>query len=77
MEKSQNETDNTTKKIIEINDTEVRGHLRELVRGSVEETLNGLLDAEADALCGAQRYERSPDRVDTRAGSYKRGTADS
>jgi hypothetical protein len=46
MEKSQNETDNTTKKIIEINDTEVRGHLRELVRGSVEETLNGLLDAQ-------------------------------
>jgi len=73
MEKSQNETDNTTKKIIEINDTEVRGHLRELVRGSVEETLNGLLDAEADVLCGAKRYERSPDRVDTRAGSYKRG----
>ena len=72
MERSQNETDNTTKKIIEIDDTEVRGHLRELVRGSVEETLNGLLDAEADALCGAGRYERSPDRVDTRAGSYKR-----
>ena len=73
MERSQNETDNTTKKIIEINDAEVRGHLRELVRGSVEETLNSLLDAEADALCGAKRYERSPDRVDTRAGSYKRG----
>ena len=73
MERSQNETDKTTKKIIEINDTEVRGHLRELVRGSVEETLNGLLDAEADALCGAKRYERSPERVDTRAGSYKRG----
>ena len=73
MERSQNETDKTTKKIIEIDDTEVRGHLRELVRGSVEETLNGLLDAEADALCGAGRYERSPERVDTRAGSYKRG----
>lgn len=73
MKRSQNETDNTTKKIIEINDAEVRGHLRELVRGSVEETLNGLLDAEADALCGAKRYERSPDRVDTRAGSYERG----
>jgi len=48
--------DNTTKKIIEINDTEVLGHLRELVRGSVEETLNNLLDAEADTLCGAKRY---------------------
>jgi transposase-like protein len=30
------------------------------------------LEAEADQFCGAQRYERSPDRVDTRAGSYER-----
>jgi transposase-like protein len=44
----------------------------ELVRASVEETLNGLLDAEADELCGAARYERSADRVDSRAGSYQR-----
>ena len=73
MDKDQKTAEDTTKKIIEIDDTQVRGHLRELVRGSVEETLNGLLDAEADALCGAKRYERSPDRVDTRAGSYKRG----
>jgi transposase InsO family protein len=28
------------------------------------------LEAEANQLCGAKRYERSPDRVDTRAGSY-------
>ncbi len=34
--------------------------------------MNGLLDAEADQLCRAQRYERSPDRVDTRAGHYER-----
>jgi len=73
MDKDQKTTEEPMKKIIEIDDTQVRGHLRELVRGSVEETLNGLLDAEADALCGAKRYERSPDRVDTRAGSYKRG----
>ena len=33
-----------------------------------------LLDAEADdRLVGAKRYERSPDRVDTRAGHYERG----
>jgi len=31
-----------------------------------------MFDAEADALCNAQRYKRSPDRCDTRAGSYKR-----
>jgi transposase-like protein len=43
-----------------------------VVRDSVEETLNGLLEAEADELCGAKRYERSPDRVDTRAGHYTR-----
>lgn len=36
----------------------------------MEESLNAMLDAEADVLCSAQRYERSPDRVDTRAGSY-------
>ncbi len=30
------------------------------------------MEAEADQLCGAGRYERSPDRVDTRAGSYER-----
>ena len=38
----------------------------------MENTLNSLLDAEADALCGASRYERSPERVDTRAGYYTR-----
>ncbi len=36
----------------------------------VEETLNAMLDAEADRLCGAGRYERSEGRQDTRAGSY-------
>jgi transposase-like protein len=60
-------------KLIEINEGEVHEHLGQLVRKSVEETLNGLLDAEADRLCGAGRYERRSDRVDTRAGSYTRG----
>jgi putative transposase len=31
-----------------------------------------MLDAEADAICNAQRYERSPERQDTRAGHYTR-----
>ena len=43
-----------------------------MVRGTVEETLNAMLDAEADQLCGAGRYERSQTRQDTRAGSYER-----
>jgi putative transposase len=68
-------TDDSTKplsRVIRIDEGEIRGHLDEMVRGTVEETLNGLLDAEADEMCRAQRYERSPDRVDTRAGHYTR-----
>lgn len=57
---------------IKIDGEAVRGHLDELVRATVEETLNQMLDAEADQLCRAKRYERSPDRVDSRAGSYSR-----
>ena len=54
-------------------DTEkVRGHLDEAVRGTVEQTLNQLLDEEADRLAGAGQYERSTERKDTRAGSYQR-----
>ncbi len=59
-------------KVVQIDERRIQDHLGELVRGTVEETLNAMLDAEADVLCGAQRYERSPDRVDTRAGSYDR-----
>ncbi len=67
--------EDTTKplnKVIRIDESEIRGHLDEMVRGTVEETLNAMLDAEADEMCNAQRYEHSPDRVDTRAGNYKR-----
>lgn len=53
----------------------MKRELSEIVRGTVEETLNKLLDAEADELCGAGRYERSPERIDTRAGSYERNLA--
>lgn len=59
-------------RLIRIDEDQLRGHVDQVVRESVEETLNTMLDAEADALCGAQRYERSPDRVDTRAGHRTR-----
>ncbi len=62
----------TLGKVVQIDEARIQDHLGELVRGTVEETLNTMLEAEADALCGAQRYERSPDRIDTRAGSYDR-----
>jgi transposase-like protein len=58
--------------VIRIDEGQLRGHLKELVRESVEETLNTMLDAEADAQCGAKRYERTPERLDTRAGRYER-----
>jgi transposase-like protein len=60
-------------KVVKVDEAEVRSHLNEVVRGTVEETLNAMLDAEADRLVGAKLYERSPDRVDTRAGHYERG----
>ena len=59
--------------VITIDDERIRSHLERVVRGTVEETLNALLDAEADRLCNAQRYERSAARRDTRAGHYERG----
>jgi Transposase and inactivated derivatives len=58
--------------VIQIDEARIRDHLGEMVRGTVEETLNAMLDAEADQLCGAGRYERSQARQDTRAGSYDR-----
>jgi transposase-like protein len=59
-------------KLIEIDQSQLERHVDGLVRDAVQDTLNALLDAEADALCGAKKYERSPDRVDYRAGSYTR-----
>ena len=59
-------------KVIEIDEGRIRNHLGGMVRGTVEEALNGMLDAEADRLCNATRYQRSPERVDTRAGHYQR-----
>ena len=58
--------------VIRIDDERIQEHLGKIVRGSVEETLNALLDAEADRLCNAGRYERTEARRDTRAGSYDR-----
>ena len=49
----------------------IKNHLDRVVRGTVEETLNALLEAEADRLCNAQRYERS-EATAIRAGHYER-----
>jgi len=58
---------NPCKSEIRIEEGRIRSHVDEMVCSTVEERLDAMLSAEADALCGAQRYERSADRVDTRA----------
>ena len=68
-------TESVSKKlgnVIQIDEEQIQQHLGNLVRGTVEETLNKLLDAEADQLCNAARYERTEARKDTRAGHYQR-----
>ena len=58
--------------VVRVDEGQLKDHLDRVVRDSVEQTLNALLEAEADALCGAKRYQRSPERLDTRAGHYER-----
>jgi hypothetical protein len=43
--------------VIQIDEGKIQEHLGEVVRSTVEETLNAMLDAEADRLCQAERYE--------------------
>ncbi|MCG8576154.1 MAG: IS256 family transposase [Flavobacteriales bacterium] len=61
-----------TGQIIRIDESQVENLVNRKVKESVEETLNGLLNAEAVQLCGAGRNVRNPDRMDTRAGHYDR-----
>ena len=58
--------------IIQLNQDLIHKELKELVRGSVEETLNALLDQEADQLINAEKYERSGERKGYRSGHYDR-----
>jgi hypothetical protein len=43
--------------VIQIDKSQIQEHLGELVRGTVEDTLNKLLDAEAAQLCNAAHYD--------------------
>ncbi len=63
--------------VIRIDEGELKEHVSAIVRESVEDTLNGLLEAEADNLCHAQtRYERNSRRQapgpDTAHGIFRR-----
>ena len=57
-----------SEKIVQLNDEVIKGQSKELVCGSVEETLNELLEKEAESLTQASRYERSESRQGYRSG---------
>ena len=48
--------------IIQVNEEKIKGELGELVRKTVEEMLNKMLDAEADEITQAHKYERTESR---------------
>ena len=58
--------------IVQLNTELIHNELRDLVKNSVEETLNAMLDAEADKLVNAERYVRNEERQGYRAGHYDR-----
>ena len=58
--------------IIQLNEDLIKNNLKDLVRDSVEETLNALLDHEADELVRVGKYERTGDRKGYRSGHCER-----
>ena len=58
--------------IIQTNKELIHTELKDLVKNSVEETLNAMLEAEADKLVNAERYVRDEARQGYRAGHYER-----
>ena len=63
-----------SEKIVQLNEELIRGQIKELVRSSAEETLNELLEKEAESLTQAARCDSrirqaadNPGRFDARA----------
>ena len=63
--------------IVQLNQEVIHSELKELVKNSIEETLNALLDSEADRLVNAERYVRDEQRQGYRSGHYERNFATS
>ena len=60
--------------IVSFDEQAVKDELSELVRKTIEETINAMLDEEADRLVGTgPYYERTDGRAAYRAGHYERG----
>ena len=57
-----------SEKLVQQNEELIKGQIKELVRSSVEETLNELLEKEAESLCagGPLRAQRGPSGLSQR-----------
>ncbi len=58
--------------IVSVDQDAIKDELKILVKATVEQTINGLLEEQADELVGAQRHGRSAEREACRAGHCKR-----
>lgn len=58
--------------IVSVDEESLRNDILNLVRKTVEETLNALLDEEASELVGAERYERTASQDAYHSGHYAR-----
>jgi hypothetical protein len=47
-----------SEQIVSVDEDAIKTELRDLVKSTVEQTINALLDKEADELVGAERYDR-------------------
>jgi len=61
-----------SEQIVSVDEETIKSDLRELVKTTVQETINAMLDKDADDLVGAERYERTAERNAYRFGHYKR-----
>ena len=61
-----------SEKIVQLNEEVIKGQPKELVRGSMEETLNELLEAEAEKLTQAARYAHNEQHQGARSSLYNR-----
>ena len=61
-----------SEQIVSVDQEAIKSELRKLVKTTVEQTINALLDEEADQLVGAERYERTAKRDAYRSGHYDR-----
>jgi len=60
-------------KIVSFDEAVLKTQLKDLVRQSVEDTLNAMLEEQASKLVNAESYERSANRGGYRVGHYSRG----